>query len=185
MNHLVVSAGEFHISLWPQEIQPRGWENENKEQTNNMGLGQLKVQEGWFCDTAFPVHLYINANVYLLETSTSNYKCQLISGRLPHCWPLSTQDCELMLSVFPTTPGLYLNRLVFSVVRCRLPVCVTLHQLPSLGSFFQLLLWCSFAHFRSRQRSRAQAFVWFCAKIDKGIVCLADHPHSVTYGRSF
>ena len=28
-----------------------------KEQTNNKGLGQLKVQEGWFRDTAFPVHL--------------------------------------------------------------------------------------------------------------------------------
>ena len=29
-------------------------------------------------------------------------------------------------------------------------------------------------------RSRAQAFVWFRAKTDKGIVCLADHQHSVT-----
>ena len=29
-------------------------------------------------------------------------------------------------------------------------------------------------------RSRAQAFVWFRAKTDKGIVCLADHLHSVT-----
>ena len=26
----------------------------------------------------------------------------------PHCWPLSTQDCELILSVFLTAPGLYL-----------------------------------------------------------------------------
>ena len=29
-------------------------------------------------------------------------------------------------------------------------------------------------------RSLAQAFVWFRAKTDKGIVCLADHLHSVT-----
>ena len=29
-------------------------------------------------------------------------------------------------------------------------------------------------------RSRAQAFVWFRAKTDKGIVCLANHLHSVT-----
>ena len=29
-------------------------------------------------------------------------------------------------------------------------------------------------------RSRSQAFVWFRAKTDKGIVFLADHPHSVT-----
>ena len=55
--HLVVSAGVFHISLWPQEIQPREWEKKNNEQTNNKGLGQLKVQEGEFCNTAFPVHL--------------------------------------------------------------------------------------------------------------------------------
>ena len=30
-------------------------------------------------------------------------------------------------------------------------------------------------------RSRAQAFVWFRVKTDKGIVCLADHLHSVTW----
>ena len=29
-------------------------------------------------------------------------------------------------------------------------------------------------------RSRAQAFVWFRAKTDKGIVCLADHLHNIT-----
>ena len=28
-----------------------------KEQTNNKGLGQLRVQEGEFCNTALPVHL--------------------------------------------------------------------------------------------------------------------------------
>ena len=28
-----------------------------KEQMNNKGFGQLKVQEGEFCNTAFPVHL--------------------------------------------------------------------------------------------------------------------------------
>ena len=57
VNHLVVSAGAFHISLWPQEIQPREREKKNKWETNNMGFGQLKVQEGEFCNTAFPVHL--------------------------------------------------------------------------------------------------------------------------------
>ena len=29
-------------------------------------------------------------------------------------------------------------------------------------------------------RSRAPAFVWFRTKTDKGVVCLADHLHSVT-----
>ena len=40
-----------------QVIQHREWEKKNKEQTNNKGLGQLKVQEGLFRDSVFPVHL--------------------------------------------------------------------------------------------------------------------------------
>ena len=55
--HLVVPIGVSHISLWPQEIQSREWEKKNKEQTDNKGLGQLKLQEGEFCNTAFPVLL--------------------------------------------------------------------------------------------------------------------------------
>ena len=30
VDHLVVSAGAFHISLWPHKIQPREWEKKNK-----------------------------------------------------------------------------------------------------------------------------------------------------------
>ena len=52
-------------------------------------------------------------------------------------------------------------RLVSSAVRGRQPLCVSLRQLPSLGSFFQLvwlLLDLPFLpHFRSRRRSRFQA----------------------------
>ena len=47
-----------------QEIQPREWEKKNKEQMNNKGLGQLKVQERELCNTAFPVYLQTNASVY-------------------------------------------------------------------------------------------------------------------------
>ena len=61
--HLVVPTGVSHF-FTAQEIQPKEWEKKNKEQTNNKGFGQLKVQEGWFCDTAFPVHLQTNASVY-------------------------------------------------------------------------------------------------------------------------
>ena len=75
-----------------------------------------------------------------------------------------------------TVAGPYLIRLVTSAVRCRLATRVTLRQLPSLISFVQLSLAFP-SYFRSR---RAQAFVWFCAKTDKGIVCLAHHLHSVT-----
>ena len=34
-------------------------------------------------------------------------------------------------------------------------------------------------HFRSREIPSPKPFVWFRAKTDKGIVCLADHLHSV------
>ena len=58
----------------------------------------------------------------------------------------------------------------------------------SASPFANCLLWVpsskslshSLTHFRSRRRSRAQPFVCFRAKTDKGIDCLADHPHSVT-----
>ena len=68
--------------------------------------------------------------------------------------------------------------LLLSVVDC-----------PSVSPFANCLVWVPFsncllwhflAHFRSRRRSRAQAFVWFRTKTDKGIVCLADHPRSVS-----
>ena len=73
-------------------------------------------------------------------------------------------------------------RLVSSAVRCRLPTALL--PRPSLTAFCGFLLPTpdsrSLTHFRLRRRSRAQAFVWFRAKTGKGIVCLADHPHSVT-----
>ena len=77
--------------------------------------------------------MYFSRNFYK-ATRNTNSSWLVFS----HCRPLSTQDCELILSVFLTAPGLYLNRLVSSAVRCRLPFCVTLRQLLSLGSFFQL-----------------------------------------------
>ena len=61
------------------------------------------------------------------------------------CWPLSTQECQLIL-------------LVPSVVRSQLPLCVSLFQLPLSGFLCQLplrlLLDLPFLpHFRSCQRS--------------------------------
>ena len=72
--------------------------------------------------------------------------------------------------------------MVSSAVRCRLPT-VPLRR-PSPTAFSEFV--CptpdsrSLTHFRSCRRSRAQAFVWFRAKTGQGIVCLADHPYSVT-----
>ena len=115
------------------------------------------------------------------ETSTSYQECQLIFDRLPHCWPLSTQDCELILSVFLTVLGLYLTP---SILFC-CPLSTAALHLTSPTAFSEFLfssclLWRSLVHFRSRRIYRAQAFGWSRAKTDKGIVCLVDHPHSVT-----
>ena len=88
------------------------------------------------------------------------------------CWHILTGLHSLILD--PISCGL-----VSSAVRCRL-LTATL-RLPSptrfRGFLFPTPLWRSFP---VTSRSRAQALVWFRAKTDKGIVCLADHPHSAT-----
>ena len=79
-------------------------------------------------------------------------------------WTLSHADWSLLLSI----------------VDCQRPLWLSLHQLLLwiLSSNSSLAFPCLLP---VASRSRAQAFVWFCAKTDKGIVCLADHPHSVTH----
>ena len=91
---------------------------------------------------------------------------------LPHCpWTLSHADWSLLLSV----------------VECL-----------SASLFANYFLWRSLAHSTGFSRTCLSSptsglvgdldfkpFVWFRAKTDKGIVCLADHPHSVTIGGSY
>ena len=66
--------------------------------------------------------------------------------------------------------------------------CYPVSTLPLASPLVNCPLWVSLSN-SSRvpfllpvaSRSRAQAFVWFRAKTDKGIVCLADNLHSVTW----
>ena len=53
-------------------------------------------------------------------------------------------------------------------------------QLPSLSSFFQLSSRVLLPTSGHAEISSPKPFVWFRAKTDKGIVCLADLLHSVT-----
>ena len=62
-----------------------------------------------------------------------------------------------------------------SAVPCRLLLSVVPRQAPFPNS-----LLASPYHFRSREIFSPKPFVWFRAKTDKGIVCLAGHLHSVT-----
>ena len=87
------------------------------------------------------------------------------------------------------------SSLLPSADRCPLHLCVSLHQLTlsvflcqlTLSGFLcQLPLWLlsdlASPHFRLVRDLESKPFVWFRAKTDKGIVCLADHPLSVTSG---
>ena len=82
-----------------------------------------------------------------------------------------------------TAPGPYLmptGLFCWPLSTAGLPFCVTLRQLPSVCSFFQLL-WLAFpCPLLVVSRSRAQAFVWFRAKTNKKIVWWAHSLHSVT-----
>ena len=83
-------------------------------------------------------------------------------------WPLSTEDCWLILTGPFCCP--------FSTASPRLPsptpLSGILFQLPSLSSPISGLL----------GNLESKTFVWFRAKKAKGIICPADHTHSVTHG---
>ena len=67
-----------------------------------------------------------------------------------------------------------------SGVRCQLPLSVVPRQLP-VSSFLQPTLFRVPLLLPDTARFQAQKpFVWFRAKTDKGIVCLAGHLYSVT-----
>ena len=155
-DQLVVPIGVSHIFLPLQEIQSR--DREKKKQTNNM-LGLTQVQKGNYvtlCMCRLTLALISNGN------STTLLECRLILTRLPSL---------LWTSSHPT--GL-------SAFRCQLVTRVTLSQLLLLIPFVSLSAWRSLPHFRSPEISSPKLFVWFRAKTDNGIVCLADHQHSVT-----
>ena len=99
-----------------------------------MGLGQLKVQKGEFCYTAFPVHLQTNTDLHF---SRNFYKLLEMPTHLsPSSSLLTVVDSGLRTHLSPDSIS---RRLVSSAVRCQLALCVSVRQLPSLGSFFQLL----------------------------------------------
>ena len=68
-----------------------------------------------------------------------------------------------------------------SLLRCLVSTRVTLRQLPTSQSLFVSLSdWRPLTTSGHVEIAGPKPFVWFRAKTDKGIVCLADHLHSVT-----
>ena len=158
-DQLVVPIGTSHISSWLQEIQSMEWEE--REQTNNM-LGLIQAQEEALCNIAFPM--------CICRLTLARISCE-ISTKL-QAMPTHL-DRSSLTSLDPIS-----CRLVTSAVLCRLATRVILRQL-----FCEFFCPTPLAYpypLPVTSKSRAQAFVWFRAKTDKGIVCLADHLHTVT-----
>ena len=134
-----------------------------KEQRINeqYGLGLTQVQEGWFCDTAFPAQCRLTLICILREISTKPW------GMLTHL------DWSSL-----TAPGPYL--MPTGLFCCP----VSTGHCPSASPFANSSLWVPLSNpwlafpclLPVTLRSRVNAFVWFRAKTDKGIICLADHP---------
>ena len=139
-----------------------------KEQTNTIDLVSSKCKKGSFVTLHSLCICRLTLACILRKISTK------LLGMPTHLWLSSS----LLLNSSP-------HRLLSSAVRCQLPLCVSLRQLTSLGSFTNSLSGFSQTCLSSPTSGlvgdlESKPFVWFCAKIDKGIVCLVDHPHSVT-----
>ena len=122
MIHLVVPIGVSHISLWPQEIQPREWEKKNKEQTNNKGLDQLMCKKGGSVTLHSLCIRRLTLTCILREISTKP------RGMLTHL------DWSSL-----TTPGPYI--MPTSLFCCLLSTALLRHPSSTAfcGSFFQPL----------------------------------------------
>ena len=131
-----------------------------KEQTNNTSLGLTQVQKG----------SYVTLCICRLTLAWIFVKILLRYWNANLSWPDFTHW---------SGPSLMPTRL--SAVRCRLVTRITLHKLflrvPLSNSLTGLPLPTS-GH---AEIWSPKPFVWFRAKTVKGIVCLADHLHSVTY----
>ena len=155
MNHLVVSAGAYHIYLWPQEIQPREREKKNekkqKNKTNELyGLGLTQVQEEWFRDTAFLCICRLTPTCILLKISTKP------RGMLTHL------DWSSL-----TAPGPYL--MSTGLFRCPSSTALLRHSSPTFCRFLLQLLSDrrSRAHFWSRRDLELRPLFGFAPKQTK------------------
>ena len=121
------------------------------------------MQEEELCNIAFPLCICRLTLAWISsENSTTHEECWLILTGLPSLRldPISS-DWSLCCPV-STGHSRHPSPTAFPQFLC-----------PTLSGVPFLLPVAS--------RWRAQAFVWFRAKTDKGIVCLADHLHSVTH----
>ena len=129
---------------------------------------------------------YISVSIYGLtlawitsENSTKQLECRHLDSIFfagPDLLLLCPESTASLPVVSPTPAS--------SFVQCRLPLSVVPRQLP-LRSFLQPTLFRVPLPLLDTARFQVpKPFVWFRAKTDKGIVCLAGHLYSVTEGDS-
>ena len=157
----MVLNGVTHISLPLHQIQSR---EQEKKRTNEQTLGVNSSAERELCNTAFPVYICRLTLAWISsETSTKQLECRLILTRSSFTG-LDPLSCRLA-----------------SLLRCQLLLPSVPRQLPTSQSLFVSLSdWCLLTTSGHVEIVGQKAFVWFRAKTDKGIVCLADHLHGVT-----
>ena len=162
-DQLVVPIGASHISLPLQEIQSR--EREKNEQTNNM-LGLTQMQKGSYVTLCICRLTLVWILAKLLQSYWNADSSLLV---FPHCFGSHLMSTGLSV---PVSTGL--SAPVWTGHSRHLSPTPTSQSLcPTLRLAFP-------SYFRSRRDFKSKPFVWFRAKTDKRIVCLADHLYSVT-----
>ena len=155
----------YRTFLATTRIQSREQEkNRTNKQTWTICLGLTQEQKG-------SMQHYISDSIYGLtlawitsDNSTKQLECRLILTRSSSLsWTLSHAGSPLC-----------------SGVRSRLPLSVSRRQLPWAPLSNQLSSRVPLPLPDTARFQVQKPFVWFHAKTDKGIVCLAGHPHSVT-----
>ena len=141
-------------------------EKESKRTNTNKTLGVNSRAEGELCNT---LHSYSIYGLTLAWITNENSTKQL------ECRHLLTRPSLTVAGPSPLCSG----------VHCRLPLSVSRRQLlsapfPNQLSFRLPLPLPDTARFQVQK-----PFVWFRAKTDKGIICLAGHPYSVTEAQYF
>ena len=174
------SSNHFNLGQWSSSGSDRGITHffmatrntikgvrgKNNEQTNNMAWVSSKCKKRSYV---------ILPSLSICRLTLAWISCKIstkLLGMPTH--PDWSSLTDAGLSLMPT--GLFCCPV--STANCPSPSPVTncLLWVPSSNS--SLVFPCLLPVV---SRSQAQAFVWFRTKTDKGIICLADHSHSVTY----
>ena len=154
-DQLVVPIGASHISLPLQEIQSREWEK--KEQTNKM-LGLTQVQKRSYVTLCI---CRLTLAWISSENSTTLLECQpILTGLHSLVWTLSHADSSFCCPV--------------STGHSRHPSPNCLPRAPLSNS---LLV---FPYPLPVTRDLESKTLCLVSRQNKGIICLADHQHSVT-----